>query len=301
MSPVLDFPVVITITILLCIVLSLIITGILLALKKISTRDFAYSTSALTFIFMIIAAIITITLIETKVYDITSPQVQKSASTSVDNTSPSGTCVCDPGPTGPQGPQGPAGPIGPQGSQGPVGPAGPPGPQGNDGSQGPRGIQGPQGPQGTACDLGTYASNKAEYRSTGPQSIANNAATIVLFSSTAYNNFQSNLVYTNGVFSNQSGQPMNLLIIYTIRFSSCPVSTSAGAYVAKNGATSPTYGQSYSQAAVAGDIALTGSAILTLNNNDTFQVNAIQSSGTSINISNNTSNSMSVVNVYQML
>lgn len=300
------------IAILLCIVLSLVVSGILVATKAIQKSDFAYTTFSLALFLIIIGMIIILILTETK------PDLVNRLKSYLTSTGVVGP-IGPQGSLGPVGPQGPKGPIGPQGSQGPQGPQGP---VGNVGMQGPSGYQGLQGPSGIMSRL----LNKARFTSSTPQGISN-SNTPVLFQTTEYNTFNTGITYNNGTFTNTSSRTLTLYITYAIRFQGSspsnifmmPQNTSASfiTHIMKNNAT-PYYGQitasdtSSLEAMRTADRAMSGSCVLILNNGDTFQLLAAQTTvdnslimgGTAIaynrSISFNNSQGQSILDIYEL-
>jgi hypothetical protein len=143
---------------------------------------------------------------------------------------------------------------------------------------------------------------KAYYHSNTPQTITTVVQTAILYPTNDYSTFGTNLAYSAGLFTNNSGHTMYLIVSYSFRMLSVPSGTNQinGTIIVAGG--SPFFAQSGITQGVTGnnDIAISGTSLVQLANGVSFGTYAYQSSGGSLTISGASTFQISTCTIYQV-
>lgn len=134
-----------------------------------------------------------------------------------------------------------------------------------------------------------------------PQSIPSNSNIVVTFNEAVANTFGTALKYNKGNFTNTSGIVMWLLITYSFIGVNMPaIESQFTGYIQVNG-EGPYYGQMVTTGTNAIDRGVCGTTIVNLGPGNFFQVYAWQTSGSTVNISSNSTYLVSSICIYQLV
>lgn len=134
------------------------------------------------------------------------------------------------------------------------------------------------------------------YSALATQFIANNTPTTVLFPTPDVSTFGTDIAYSAGIFTNNSGETLTLEVSYSVRFNFITAGALYGGRIIISSSTIY-YAQSLGHSFLSGATAITGTSLVQIPNGGTLRVEVYQNSGATRDISIPVGSGASVITI----